>query len=135
MKKVLCVAMVFLVVGGICAAKVPNLLGIWTGSWTGYDEGKGFTNSTASGIINYTFLEQRDHIFSGNLTIMLKDGREIDNGFAGAIGLDNKTLYITEFDLGYVLGTIVSEDKIELIFLTDRGNASVAIDKLHPVAT
>jgi hypothetical protein len=136
MKKVLClVSLVVLLVTGIYAAEIPDLLGKWTGSWSGYDEGKGYSNSTTGGTINYTFSEQKDRIFAGNLTIMLKDGTEIDKGFAGAIGLDNKTLYITEFDLGYTLGTVISNDEIELIFLRDGAKASVAIDDLHRVPT
>jgi hypothetical protein len=134
MKKVLCLAwLVVLLATGISSAKVPDLLGRWTGSWSGYDEGKGYSNSNASGIINYTFVEQKDRIFAGNLTIMLKDGTEINQGFAGAIGLDNKTLYIIELDLGYSLGTVISNNEIELMFLTDGENASVAIDELHRV--
>ncbi len=134
MKKILCLALLVLVLStGICAAKVPDLLGKWTGSWSGYDEGKGYSNSTASGIINFTFLEQMDRIFAGNLTINLKNETEIGEGFAGAIGLDNKTLYITEFNKGYSLGTIISNDEMELIYLTDGKNASVAIDKLHRI--
>ena len=48
----------------------------------------------------------------------IKQGNET-KGFAGAIGLDNRTLYITEFNKGYSLGTIISNDEIELINLTD----------------
>jgi hypothetical protein len=132
MKRVLCLAsLVTLLATGFCTAEIPGLLGRWTGSWIGHDEGKGHSNSTVSGIINYTFMEQKGRIFAGNLTIMLEDGTEFNEGFAGAIGSDNKTLYITEFDLGYALGTVVSNDEIELIFLTDGENASVAIDELH----
>lgn len=136
MRKFWClILLVVLLTTGICAAKVPDLLGKWMGSWSGYDEGKGYSNLTDSGTINFTFMEQKDRIFAGNLTINLKNGTEINEGFAGAIGLDNKTLNIAEFNKGYALGTVISNDEIELIYLGDGKNGSVAIDELHRVAT
>jgi hypothetical protein len=134
MKKILCfaiLAMVFLATG-ICAAEVPDLLGNWTGSWSSYDEGNGYTKLTENGSINFAFLEQEDRIFAGNMTYKL-DNETGTEGFAGAIGLDNKTLYITEFDKGYAMGAIVSSDEIELIYLADGENASVAIDRLYRI--
>jgi hypothetical protein len=47
--------------------------------------------------------------------------------------LDNKTLNIAEFGKGYSSGTIVSNDEIELIYLADGEDGSVAIDELHRV--
>lgn len=136
MRKFWClILLVVLLTTGICAAKVPDLLRKWMGSWSGYDEGKGYSNLTDSGTINFTFMEQKDRIFAGNLTINLKNGTEINEGFAGAIGLDNKTLNIAEFNKGYALGTVISNDEIELIYLGDGKNGSVAIDELHRVAT
>jgi hypothetical protein len=120
---------------GISAAEVPDLLGIWTGSWSAYDEGKGYSNSMENGSLIFAFLEQDDRIFAGNVTIKLENETEIGEGFAGAIGLDNKTLYIAEFDKGYALGTIISDDEMELIYLADGENASVAIDKLYRMRT
>ena len=118
---------------GICAAEFPDLLGNWTGSWVGYDEVTGYSNSTDNGRINFAFTEQEGRVFSGNLTINLENETEIGNDFAGAIGLDNKTLYIAEFGKGYALGTIISNDEIELIYLEDGENTSVAIDRLHRI--
>ena len=57
----------------------------------------------------------------------------IDVDFAGAVGLDNKTLYIAQFDDGYSLGTIISNDEMEQIYLADGKNGSVAIDKLYRI--
>ena len=137
MKQIWCLALsvlVFLAMG-ISAAEVPDLLGIWTGSWSAYDEGKGYSNSMENGSLIFAFLEQDDRIFAGNVTIKLENETEIGEGFAGAIGLDNRTLYIAEFDKGYALGTIISDDEMELIYLTDGENASVAIDKLYRMRT
>jgi hypothetical protein len=133
MKKICCFTLMVLVslVTGICAAEVPDLLGKWNGSWTSYDEGKGLHNMMKNESLIFAFTEQKGRIFAGNLTIMLENATEIDEGFAGAVGLDNKTLCISEFDKGYAQGTIISNNDIELIYLKDGKNASVAIDELH----
>jgi hypothetical protein len=133
MNKICCLVFLFFLAAGICAAKAPDLLGNWTGSWSGYDNGKGYSGLTESGTISFVFMEQKGRIFNGNLTINLKDGTEIDGGFAGAIGLDNKTLFITEFGKGYDVGTINSDDEMDLVYLADGENGSVAIDELHRV--
>jgi hypothetical protein len=133
MKKVCCLALMFIVLlfTGISAAEVPELLGKWNGSWSSYDESRGLHTMTNNESLAFDFTEQENRIFAGNLTIVLENEIEINQGFAGAIGLDNKTLYITEFDRGYVQGTIISNDEIELIYLADGENASVAIDRLY----
>ncbi|MDD1761308.1 MAG: hypothetical protein LUQ59_03665 [Methanothrix sp.] len=132
MKKVCCFVLMFLVLlAGISAAEVPDLLGKWNGSWTSYDEGRGPHTMTENESLFFNFTEQENRIFAGNLTIILENEIEINQGFAGAIGVDNKTLHITEFDRGYVQGTIISNDEIELIYLADGENASVAIDRLY----
>ncbi|MGD0952814.1 MAG: hypothetical protein ABR985_10570 [Methanotrichaceae archaeon] len=135
MKQILCLALLVLVflAMGISAAKVPDLLGKWTGSWSAYDEGIGYSNLTENGSFFLTFTNQHDRIFAGNLTFKPENGTETDEGLAGAIGLDNKTLYISEFNKGYSLGTIISNDEMELIYLSDGKNASVAIDRLHRI--
>jgi hypothetical protein len=135
MKQILCLTLLILVflATGISAAEVPDLLGIWTGSWSAYDEGKGYSNLTENISIIFTFLEQNDRIFAGNIKIKPENETEISEGFAGAIGLDNETLYIAEFDKGYAMGTFISNDEMELIYLADGENASVAIDRLYRI--
>ena len=135
MKQILCLTLLILVflATGISAAEVPDLLGIWTGSWSAYDEGKGYSNLTENISIIFTFLEQNGRIFAGNIKIKPENETEISEGFAGAIGLDNKTLYIAEFDKGYAMGTFISNDEMELIYLADGENASVAIDRLYRI--
>ena len=134
MKKTLSFALLVLVflATGITAAKVPDLQGNWTGSWSGYDDGKGYSNVSENGSILFNFEEQKDRLFVGNLTIKLKN-ETFASGFAGAIGLDNKTLYISQFDKGYSLGTIISNDEMELIYLSDGKGGSVAIDRLYRI--
>lgn len=135
MKKICCLALLSLVflTAGICSGEVPDLLGRWAGSWSSYDEEKGFTNGIEQAGMTLAFTEQEGRIFAGNLTVKLGNRTLVEKGFAGAIGPDNKTLYIAEFDRGYATGTMVTNDDIDLIYLADGENASVAIDKLHRI--
>jgi len=90
MKKILCFALLVLfLITTICTSEVPNLLGNWTGSWSSYDDGKGFTKSENESI-RLTVLAQENRIFAGNLIVKLENETELRQDFAGAIGLDNK---------------------------------------------
>ena len=135
MKKSLILALLVLVflATGISAAKVPDLQGNWTGSWSGYNDGKGNSNLSENGSILFNIDEQKDRLFAGNLTIKQKNETTASGGFAGAIGLDNKTLFVTRFDKGHSLGTMISDDEMELIYLSDGKGGSVAIDRLHRI--
>ena len=135
MKKIWCSILLIFLATGLCAANVPDLLGKWTGHWSGYDEGKGYTNITESGTANFYFMGQMGRIFNGTLAIDLKNGTKINEDFAGAIGLDNKTLDIVEFNKGYALGTIISNNEMEIDFLSDGENGSISVDKLQRVGT
>jgi hypothetical protein len=88
-------------------------LGNWTASGNGYIAGYGF-NKLPENSLNFSIVDQNGRLFAGNVTYT-QDGTEIVEGFAGAIGLDNKTLYRVEFNRGYSLGTIISENEIEYI--------------------
>ena len=134
MKKTLSFALLILVflATGISAAKVPDLQGNWTGSYSGYDNGKGYPN-LSDGSMFFNVTEQKDRLFAGNLTIKQKNETTASGGFAGAIGLDNKTLFVTRFDKGHSLGTMISNDEIELVSFSDGKGGWVAIDKLYRI--
>jgi hypothetical protein len=133
MKKILCFTfLAVLLATGLSCAEIPNLQGNWTGSWNSYGESNGHP-ILANGTINLTITDQKDRIFAGNLTAKFQNGT-ITSGFAGAIGLDNKTFYLSQFEKGYALGTIVSENEIEYVYLADGENGSAAIDDLHRVS-
>ncbi len=135
MKRIWCfvpLAMAFLVMG-ISAAQVPDLLGIWTAKWSSYDNGIGFSNSAENESLILAISEQEERIFAGNITYQVDNDTKGSEGFAGAIGLDGKTLYIAEFDKGYCLGTMISNDEMELIYLADGENGSTAIDRLYRI--
>jgi hypothetical protein len=132
MEKILGFALlVILLAVGVSNAEIPNLLGNWTGSWSGYDEGNGHLISW-QGSIDLNVTEQKDRTFAGNLTLRYENETSSE-GFAGAIGTDNKWFYLSEFDKGYAFGTIISGDRLGYIYLSDGGNGSVAIDELQRV--
>ena len=137
MKKIWYIALlaVVLLAAGTCQSKIPDLLGNWTGLESWYGEANGSAILIENGILNVTVVEQKDRLFAGNLSYKSANGTEVVEGFAGAIGLDNKTLYISEFNEGYDLGTIISDDEIELIYLQDGKMAQTTIGRLHRIAT
>jgi hypothetical protein len=45
----------------------------------------------------------------------------------------NKTLYIAEFGEGYDLGTIISEDEMDLVYLRDGETAEVSVERLYRI--
>lgn len=119
---------------GISMAEIPDLTGNWTGFYKGYEEGMGYVEG------NWTFTmvisEQKDRLFTGTFIDIhnaTQEGQESMEGFSGAIGLDNKTLYIAEYDSGYDIGTVLSNDTIELLYLDDREKAGAYIDTCYRV--
>ena len=132
MKAIWCLVLLAFLATGICTAKVPNLVGNWTGLGTGYYADNGSYKMNENGSISYTITEQKERLFKGNITYVL-NGTEIVEGFAGAVGLDNKTLYLAEYDKGYDIGTIISNDEIEFIYIEDGDSGWAAINKLHRV--
>jgi hypothetical protein len=108
---------------GLSLADVPNLAGNWTGSFKGYDKSLGYMEVNKTGSLNMTISEQSGRLFTGNFSInfsLPQTGKmQQFEGFSGAIGLDNRTLYIAEYDKGYDIGTVLSNDNIELIYIED----------------
>lgn len=123
--------LLIILITGVCAAQAPDLVGNWTGNTTGYFGADGAYNLLENDSISIAVAEQNDRLFTGSIAYM-REGEEIVEDFAGAIGADNKTLYIAE-SKGYGLGTIISEDEIELIYLEDGDTVVVAIDRLHRI--
>jgi hypothetical protein len=133
MKKIWCFSLVLVFLAtGICAAEVPNLLGKWTGVESWYGKVNESTKLIEDKSLNLTVEEQKDRLFTGNMTY-IENGTKIVEGFSGAIGLDNKTFYIAEFKEGYDLGTIISNDEIENIYLEDGKMGGAEIDRLHRI--
>jgi tetratricopeptide (TPR) repeat protein len=134
MKTIWCLVLMAFLSIGICTAQVPDLVGNWTGSQNAYVAGDAAYKLSENESVSLAIVEQKDRLFTGNLTYLL-NGKVIVEGFAGAIGLDNKTLYIAEFNEGYDFGAIISRDEIELIYLADGGMGRVVIEELHRIST
>lgn len=132
MKKIWGLVLLVFLAMGICTAKVPDLAGNWTGLGTGYFAENGSYKLNENGSVSYNITEQKGRLFTGNITYML-NGTEIVEGLAGVIGLDNKTLYLAEYDKGYDIGTIISNDQIEFMYIEDGDSGWAAINKLHRI--
>lgn len=118
---------------GICAAEIPDLLGYWVGTGPGYNEDAGYVDEADYGNVSFSITEQQGRIFAGNMTYQM-NGSDVVEGFAGAIGADNQTLYIAEFGTGYDLGTVISDDEIEIIYMQDGDPAEIFVQILHRAA-
>jgi hypothetical protein len=114
---------------GICAAEIPDLVGNWAGKGPGYNEETGYV-ADEDNILNFSITEQKGRLFNGELTYNLN----VVEGFAGTISPDNKTFYIAEFISGYDVGTVVSEDEIDLMYLLEGKAGAVFIETLRRVA-
>jgi hypothetical protein len=114
---------------GSSIADIPNLVGNWTGSYEGYANGAGYKAANETGAITLVISEQSGRIFAGNLSEL---GHETE-GFSGVIASDNKTIYMAEYDSGYDVGTVLSDDTIELAYLEDGENGGAFIDEFHRV--
>jgi hypothetical protein len=121
-----------LVVAGASATEIPNLVGSWAGTGVGYGEEEGYVDEADYGILTMNITEQKGRIFNGEMTFW-ENGTAVVEGFTGATGSDNKTFYVAEFGSGYDVGTILSEDEIELLYLQDGEGGWVFIDTLRRV--
>jgi hypothetical protein len=124
-------AVVFMATG-ICAGQAVDLRGNWTGSGSGYIEDNGSARLMDEGIINLIISKQEGSLFTGNVIYKI-NGTEIVEGFAGAIGADNKTLYLVEFNSGSDLGTIISEDAIEMVYIEDGEPTQISLERFYRV--
>jgi hypothetical protein len=117
------VAALMLTIIGLAIGDVPNVIGNWTGPGEGYQNGMGYLNKDEAGVLTMAISEQKGRLFIGdfiiNASLEHKVMSPMIEPFAGIIGLDNKTLYIAEYDKGYDIGTLISDDKAELCYLED----------------
>jgi len=114
---------------GLSAAEIPNLVGNWTGSYEGYANSNDYMASNETGAITLLISEQQGRLFTGNLSEM----GQWTAAVSGAIALDNQTFYMTESDGGYDIGTVLSSDSIELLYLADGEKGGAFMDKFHRV--
>jgi len=124
--------LLILMTTGICTAEFPYLVGNWTGSQNTYVAENGSYKLLENQSTNLVIIEQKDRLFTGYVTYP-SDGKEIVENLAGAISLDNKTFYVAELNEGYDIGTIISDDEIELIYLADGEKGRTVINTLYRI--
>jgi hypothetical protein len=110
---------------------IPNITGTWAGSMQGYEQGIGFTdyrNQTMTMIVT----GQQGRIFSGHY-VWTNNSTKINEGFAGVIGPDGKTLSTAEENDGYSTGMLTSANELELTWHQAGSQYGVAIDSLKKV--
>ncbi|MCK9590795.1 MAG: hypothetical protein M0Q91_02125 [Methanoregula sp.] len=105
---------------------IPDLAGTWTGTIKSFDYGTGF-NDHPDGKMVITVTEQRDRIFTGNLTVITNNTILVTENFAGAIGRDGRTFTLAE-ESGYAFGEILGKDEFEMVYVNDASPFSIAID-------
>ncbi|MEN6318481.1 MAG: hypothetical protein ABFD82_06960 [Syntrophaceae bacterium] len=105
---------------------IPNLVGKWHGKATMCGKLHGFES-----LQNITFIivEQKGRFVKGRKEWNAR-GKEYAEGFSGLISMDNKQLYIAEYEGGICIGEIISREQIILYYLKDGRGASVAIYEL-----
>ena len=106
---------------------IPDLTGNWTGSLEGAVEGTGYIESQY-GNLTLRITGQKDRIFFGQLSIREANGSVSTREFSGAISRDGKTFSIVQYDSGYDLGTVISGDEIELVYMNDNHPAAIVVD-------
>ncbi len=131
MKKIWC-GVLFALAMAVCTAQVPDLVGNWTGSEDAYVAANGSYKFSENLRLSLSIVEQNDRLFTGNVTYIW-NGKEGVGGFAGAIGLDNQTFYLADFNQGYNMGTIISDNEIELIYLSDGETGQVSVGRLQRI--
>jgi hypothetical protein len=128
-KEIVIIVALMMAAVGLSAADIPNLIGNWTGSFQGYTKNAHYMDVNKTGNLIMTISDQKGRAFTGNFTInssLPQTGLvQRTEGFSGIIGWDNKTLYFAEYDKGYDIGTVLSNDSIEAIYIED-GNGETA---------
>ncbi|MDD1681002.1 MAG: hypothetical protein LUQ35_05280 [Methanoregula sp.] len=107
----------------------PDLVGTWTGTMLGYEEGIGFTDYNGLPI-TMVVTEQEDRLFAGHL----KFGNRTETlAMAGVISRDGRTFALVENVNGYTTGELTGTDTMELTHVDDADPYSVALDTLERV--
>jgi hypothetical protein len=122
-KEIFVIVALMMAAVGISTAEIPNLIGNWTGSFQGYDKHAGYMDVNETGSLYMIISDQRGRVFTGNFTINFSLPQtglvQMTEGFSAVIGWDNKTLYFAEYDKGYDIGTVLSNDSIEAIYIEE----------------
>jgi len=105
----------------------PNLVGNWTGTFTGYIDTSGY--QVFQEPMRMTIVEQNDRLFKGHVSFPL-NGTMVTKDIAGAISLDGRNFNTIEYPSGFSDGVIISADEIEMIYMDTTDPSKIAIDTL-----
>lgn len=97
----------------------------------GYDEGTGFTDYPNLTLV-FAVTEQHGRLFSGHITFT-ENGTQSVTEMAGVIGRDNRTFTLVEQDGGYSFGEMLGPDEMDMTYLKDGGQYSVAVNSFKRV--
>lgn len=95
---------------------------------TGYVEGQEFTEYSGKQI-TMKVTEQKDRIFRGEFVYTNVTWETLS--FAGVLSHDGMTITIVENGGGYISGTLIAPDEIDLIYSDNAEPFEVAIDTLR----
>ncbi len=103
----------------------PNLVGNWTGTFTGYIDTSGY--QVFQEPMRMTIVEQNGRLFKGQVSYPL-NGTMVTKDIAGALSLDGRNFYTIEYPGGFSDGIIISADEIEMIYRDTTDPSKIAID-------
>jgi hypothetical protein len=107
---------------------MPDLLGTWNGTFTGYQDTSGY-QAFQSGI-TMEVTAQNGRLFAGQFSFIL-NGTGTMKDFAGVLGPDGKTIETIEVPNGFGDGVVVTSEEIELIFRDEANPSTIAIDSFR----
>jgi hypothetical protein len=108
-----------------------TLLGNWTGTMVSYDEGTGYADN-GNRTMSMAVTGEKDRLFSGTMVIQA-NGTVYTVPIAGIMAKDRQSFVLVEKNFGYVTGTFVNGNEIELDWHNDGPEIGVAIDTLQRV--
>ncbi|WOF15175.1 hypothetical protein F1737_00040 [Methanoplanus sp. FWC-SCC4] len=106
--------------------QVTDIVGVWTGTTTGYTTTAGFRESNTT----YTITAQKGPAFFGSKVYTRWDNNEYSENLSGVISTAGE-IFIVENDDGYTFGEFINQNEIELRHLQDGNNSMAFIVRLN----
>jgi hypothetical protein len=106
---------------------IPDLLGKWNGTSTGYMKTSGY--QMARDVVSVNITEQKGRLFKGQVSYVMNKTL-VSKEFAGVFGHNGQTFKTVESPDGFSDGVVISADEIELIFRDNADPSRVVIDLL-----
>ncbi len=116
----------FRVCDSLAADAVPVLKGTWQGESHAVVVGKlGHREHTAKPVFSSAKFTIRIEGQDGRFIYGVKESKKASEGLLGVIKPDNKSIYMADHD-GYYMGTLLSPDRMEMIYLEAGTESRVA---------